>query len=59
MEYTVAVKLSFWVGFLLAGQVALTVGLAVLLVVLKGAAKALKDILEEAKGWMEESGDDE
>lgn len=38
MEYAVAVKLPFWVGFLLAGQAALTVGIAVLLLAPKGAA---------------------
>jgi len=57
MEYTVAVKLAFWVGFLLAGQAALVVGLVCLLLGLKGAARGLKDLLEEVRKWTEEDGD--
>ncbi len=57
MEYTIVVKLAFWVGFLLAGQAALLVGLVCLLLALKGAAKGLNSLLEEMKTW-EEDGDE-
>lgn len=52
MEYAFVVKMSFWVGFLLAGQVALTVGLVFLFSAMKGATKALGAMLKEAKKWM-------
>lgn len=61
MDYTFVVKTSFWVGFLLAGQVALTVGLIFLYSAMKSAARLLKSLIEELTSWAAklETEDDE
>lgn len=59
MDYTFVVKMSFWVGFLLAGQVALTVGLVLLFTAMKGAAKTLSALLKEAKKCLEDPDHEE
>lgn len=61
MDYTFVVKMSFWVGFLLAGQVALTAGLVLLYTAMKSSARLLKSLIEELKNWTvrSEAADDE